>query len=120
MKVSKTTQPNDLIDRDALVHELKNLTSVQLSCSYDEFVEAIKPLSTLCADDISGGTICITDVRGSVAVAPKADVGVISPIESNVLFVCPYCGTHFLARDPGFIPNCHNCNGVMRMAKTSV
>ncbi len=34
--------------------------------------------------------------------------------EEKISFSCPYCGTHYLARDPGFIPNCHNCGAIMR------
>ena len=29
-------------------------------------------------------------------------------------FICPRCGTYFIARDLGFIPNCNNCGSVMR------
>ena len=34
--------------------------------------------------------------------------------EEFISFSCPYCGTHYIARDPGFIPNCHNCGAIMR------
>lgn len=34
--------------------------------------------------------------------------------ERKISFSCPYCGTHYLARDPGFVPNCHNCGAIMR------
>ena len=33
-------------------------------------------------------------------------------------FTCPCCGTHYIARDPGFVPNCHNCGSIMRCDDT--
>ena len=41
------------------------------------------------------------------ATHPRVDQKLIS-------FTCPCCGTHYIAGDPGFIPNCHNCGAVMR------
>lgn len=41
------------------------------------------------------------------ATQPRVDQKLIS-------FTCPCCGTHYIAGDPGFIPNCHNCGAVMR------
>ena len=32
----------------------------------------------------------------------------------HITFVCPCCGTHYIARSEGFIPNCHNCGSVMK------
>lgn len=29
-------------------------------------------------------------------------------------YVCPYCGTTFIATEGGFIPECKNCGGVLR------
>lgn len=36
------------------------------------------------------------------------------PPEDKTSFICPCCGTHYIARDPGFVPNCHNCGAIMR------
>jgi len=41
------------------------------------------------------------------------DVAISREPEGKISFSCPYCGTHYFARDPGFVPNCHNCGAVM-------
>ena len=60
------------------------------------------------------------------AITIPADFGVIkstaditTSVSKPILasFSCPCCGTHFIAGDPGFIPNCHNCGSVMRKDK---
>lgn len=33
----------------------------------------------------------------------------------NEKYVCPFCGTVYIATDGGFIPECKNCGGTMRL-----
>ena len=35
-----------------------------------------------------------------------------SPISEK--YMCPYCGTTFIATEGGFIPECKNCGGTLR------
>lgn len=30
-------------------------------------------------------------------------------------YMCPYCGTTFIATEGGFIPECKNCGGTLRL-----
>ena len=30
-------------------------------------------------------------------------------------YMCPYCGTAFIATEGGFIPECKNCGGTLRL-----
>ena len=33
----------------------------------------------------------------------------------NEKYVCPFCGTVYIATDGGFVPECKNCGGAMRL-----
>ena len=35
------------------------------------------------------------------------------PKIKSATYVCPYCGTHYIADTAGFIPNCKNCGATM-------
>ena len=37
------------------------------------------------------------------------------PKPLNEKYVCPFCGTVYIATDGGFIPECKNCGGTMRL-----
>ena len=82
-------------------------------CNADEFAEAITNISSLTATTIATGTVAISSTENDLMWDSCATVS-SNPVFPLVSFSCPYCGTHYIARDPGFIPNCHNCNGVMR------
>ena len=89
----------DLIDRDALINRLqiKADTDVSFGCSASEFTEALNSFVTLTNNTPTYTTYATSPARAT-----------------DKLFRCPCCGTHYLARDPGFVPNCHNCGAVMR------
>ena len=33
----------------------------------------------------------------------------------NEKYMCPYCGTTFIATEGGFVPECKNCGGTLRL-----
>lgn len=61
-------------------------------------------------------TLTIPMDYGAIKSTISTDADVYASVSKPILasFSCPCCGTHFIAGDPGFIPNCHNCGSVMR------
>lgn len=103
----------DLIDRTVLCDRINQLRTLG-SSSTVEFVDAMQTaIRALDSTPVGITTTTVIDTKPDYTIT----YGTHKPEDERILFVCPYCGTHFLARDPGFIPNCHNCNGVMRIAK---
>ena len=89
-------------------------TLKKFGCSKRAYADALQD-----AIAISISTPTTTAINDSSGLAwHKYDYATISapvePKDTKVLFSCPCCGTHYLASDPGFIPNCHNCGAVMR------
>ena len=64
--------------------------------------------------DIRGGEIAISSESNRLWASPTLYANAPTVVESKV-FMCPCCGTHYIARDPGFVPNCHNCGAVMKI-----
>lgn len=83
-------QPIDLISRALVMTSLDSKLAVS-SVPYDWTINTTKSRS-------------IEDI-----------IREVNPI--NLLFSCPNCGNHFIARDPGFVPNCQNCGTVLRLDK---
>ena len=88
-----------LIDRESVLQSF--------GCTAEQFSNILTTVPRISQDsyDVTVASIPYTTV-----------VDTVSNIESseNILFICPYCGTHYIARDPGFIPNCYNCGAIMR------
>lgn len=74
-------------------------------CTADKFSEILDTFLGVAG----GATIAIREHDDTLLTARYPSV---SPETKS--FLCPYCGTHYIARDPGFVPNCHNCGAIMR------
>jgi len=55
----------------------------------------------------------IVDLNGPLMYDDTVSAFVNEPSITKT-FTCRYCGTHYIARDPGFVPNCHNCGSIMQ------
>lgn len=69
-------------------------------CTTDAFIDALTAVNAP-----TDNTISIVDTE---------PIWVTKTSINSKSFTCPCCGTHYIARDPGFVPNCHNCGSVMR------
>lgn len=101
----------DFIDADALKKIVCNF-GVQASDMSKAMVYAIDSCSRVSCTDCRFSKVETQDYSNKAdttvyATHPRVDQKLIS-------FTCPCCGTHYIAGDPGFIPNCHNCGAVMR------
>ena len=96
-----------LIDRTELLSGLADKTG----CSVKEYQDALDTMiTTINGQNICSSNIAISDPYYSHSVITTT----YAPVEDRTSFTCPYCGTHYIARDPGFVPNCHNCGAIMR------
>lgn len=69
-----------------------------------------------CSSDKIIDMLTDTSITATIAIPPSDFVWTTtaSSVVPTKSYTCPCCGTHYIARDPGFIPNCHNCGSVMR------
>lgn len=80
-------------------------TAIYFGCTADEFSETLDTFLGVAG----GATIAIRERDDTLLITNYSSA---SPETKS--FLCPYCGTHYIARDPGFVPNCHNCGAIMR------
>ena len=79
-------------------------------CTTEEFSDVLignQPKSVLTIGSLDNPSPIL--VASSTTVSTCVDYPRISKS-----YTCPCCGTHYIARDPGFVPNCHNCGSIMR------
>ena len=78
-----------------------------LGFNYVDLKENEKTIKALC---YSEGPITISSTSYN-------DFVVYDRVSRNPIsekYMCPYCGTTFIATEGGFIPECKNCGGTLR------
>lgn len=90
-----------------------------LGLSYSDYYTQNKTIEQVILDN-GGITIGASSFKNGVISIPygtlQCDVITTGRFPKyNEKYVCPFCGTVYIATDGGFIPECKNCGGTMRL-----
>ena len=106
---SAETDVEYIADRVCEENNLNTIAKQLQDISYLEIDGSAEELSTL-LEDVK---VSLINSSNLIAYDTCSWHNKVTTFNNSITYVCPYCGTNYIADSSGFIPNCKNCGATM-------